>query len=102
MTKQMLLGDCFEVERNISRVGKTVKKSDRFDTEPTFSNSATRKVDKEGAKINERWRHLKTKNINKSRSISLGLIHGRCSCFVVFKPLMKLSVVLQQLGRRNP
>ena len=38
MTKQMLLGDCFEVERNISRVGKTVKKSDRFDTEPTFSN----------------------------------------------------------------
>ena len=38
MTKQMLLGDCFEVEQNISRVGKTVKKSDRFDTEPTFSN----------------------------------------------------------------
>ena len=62
MTKQMLLGDCFEVERNISRVGKTVKKSDRFDTEPTFFNSATRNVDKEGAKINERWRHLKTKN----------------------------------------
>ena len=29
MTKQMLLGDCFEVERNISRVGKTVKKSEK-------------------------------------------------------------------------
>ena len=88
MTKQMLLGDCFEVERNISRVGKTVKKSDRFDTEPTFSNSATRNVDKEGAKINERWRHLKTKNINKSRSISLGLIRRWCSCFAVLQSLL--------------
>lgn len=69
MTKQMLLGDCFEVEKNISRVGKTVKKSDRFDTEPTFSNSTTR-------------------NVDKSRSISLGLIRRWCSCFAVLQSLL--------------